>query len=580
MRCHLLILFFSLSISVLLYGNTLFGEFVWDDHFFAGRPELRDPGYLLKLWVEPLDIDVDTPRSYRPLLTFTSALNFLLVGDSPLSFRAVNIFLNGIVVFLVYLLVFKFFSSRRLALFSALLFAFFPIHTEVVAQIKSRDELLAAVFILLAHLVFLKGIEEKADKVRYRFVFLSSIFFLAAVFAKEFMIVVPAVFLAVFWARKNPSLVTLVKTGLVFIPVTGFYLLMRYLALGEQMFGPTNIVYIKNPLFYTEWWLRVGTGLKAVFLYVFKTFVPYDLSATYAYNHFPLVVNPLFSWEAIAGGLLFIFVGWCLYQKKLRQKVWTTGLIIFLIPILLASNLVILVTDLFAERWAYYPSIGLAIIAGYALNFVYSRFRYLALLSLLVILAIYGTLTIQRNVVWTSNDIFYKQIVLDAPDSAHGRLMLANYFETQGDFEAARPHIERGLEIYRHPRLVELAAILAFNDGDYPLAKKLAAEVLEELGATKPQRAHLVYAVALAHEGKYQESLDLVKRVLEKGESLNKIKVQGSSNEFAFQEDSPAIRFILAVNLYKLGRIEEAKKYFDWDPNYSEEEKIKFINEF
>ncbi|GEM_PF-727185 len=580
MRFNLLILFFSLAVSVFLYGNTLSGEFIWDDHFFAGRPELRDPGYLAKFWIEPLDVDVDSPRSYRPLLTFTSALNFILTGESPLPFHVVNIILNAVVVFLVYLLVYKLFASKRLALFSALLFAFFPIHTEVVAQIKSRDELLAAAFILLAHLVFLKGTEERAGTVNRKLIFVSSVLFLAAVFAKEFMIVVPAVFLVIFWVRRNPALVTLIKTGLVFFPVTVLYLFMRYLALGAQMFGPTEIVYVKNPLFYTDWWLRIGTGLKAVFLYVFKTFVPYDLSATYAYNHFSLVVNPFFSLEAMMGLALFAVLGWFLYRKKLRQTVWVHGLLIFLIPIFLASNLVLLVTDLFAERWAYYPSLGLALMAGYALNFLYARYRYITLGILSVLLIAYGGLTIERNTVWASNEIFYKQAVADAPDSVHARYMLANYFQSISDFEAAKPHIEHGLSIYRHSFLVEIAAIQAFQEGNYPLAKELALEVLEELRPRKPQRAHLVYAVALAHEGQYQRSLDLVRRVIQKGEEFNEIKVKGSQIEFAFQEDNPVIRFILAVNLYKLGRIEEAKKYFDWDPRYSEEEKLNLINEF
>lgn len=578
-RLSVFIFLGAVTVSFLLYGNTLTGEFVWDDHFFAGRPQLRDPGYLLKLWFEPLDIGVDKPSSYRPLLTFSAAVNFLTSGDSPFAFHLVNVVLNGVVTFLVYLLALRLFSSKTLGLFSATIFAFFPIHSEAVAQIKSRDELLAATFVLASHLVFLKG-TETSKGVNFRLILLSSVLFLAAVFAKEFMLVAPAIFIAILWARKNPFFITMIRIGLAFLPAAAFYFFMRYLALGGQTLGPAGVAYIKNPLFYTDWWIRIGTGFKAIFLYLFKTFVPLHLSATYAYNHFPLVANPLFSWQAITGALLLIVFFWCLYKKRLRPTPWTSGFLIFFIPILLASNLLILVTDLFAERWAYYPSIGLAIIVGYILNFLYSRLRYLALISLLVVLAIYGTLIIRRNFVWTSNEVFYKQIVVDAPDSVHGRLMLANYFQGKGQFELARPHIQRGLEIYRHPQLVELFAIEAFNDGDYSLAKRLAAEVLEILKPTKPQRAHLVYAIALAHEGQYQKSLDLIKRVLEKGEKLDKIEVEGSQPEFSFQKDNPVIRFILAVDLYKLGRIEEAKEYFDWDLRYSNEEKIRIIHEF
>ena len=106
----------ALALSFLLYGNSLKGDFVYDDHFFADRAELRSPAYLFKVWTEPYLPQHIASGLYRPLTVFSFALNFIIFGNSPLSFHVVNILLNGAVIFLVFLLVFKLFKNKTLAL--------------------------------------------------------------------------------------------------------------------------------------------------------------------------------------------------------------------------------------------------------------------------------------------------------------------------------------------------------------------------------------------------------------------------------------------------------------------------------
>ena len=145
----------AIALSFLLYGNSLKGEFVYDDNFFADRIELRSPEHILKIWTEPYLPQNLAAGLYRPFAVFLFALDFILFGESPVSFHLINIVLNGIVVFLVFLLVFKIFGDRKLAVIAALFFAFLPIHTESVAFIKSRDEILAALFAIWSWLLFI-----------------------------------------------------------------------------------------------------------------------------------------------------------------------------------------------------------------------------------------------------------------------------------------------------------------------------------------------------------------------------------------------------------------------------------------
>jgi len=182
-RKHLFLVFLgSLAISFLLYGNGIKGNFVYDDQFFAGRSELRSAGHLANLWLEPYEPSRSYNGVYRPLAIFSFSLNFVLLGSSPVSFHTINIILNAVSVFLLFILVLKLFDNINLALFSALFYGFLPIHTEAVAFIKSRDELLATIFILLAWLLFIKSTEKS---INWKGIFGSSVLFLLSLLSKE-----------------------------------------------------------------------------------------------------------------------------------------------------------------------------------------------------------------------------------------------------------------------------------------------------------------------------------------------------------------------------------------------------------
>jgi len=139
----------SLFLSFILYSNTIKGGFVLDDSFFTDRVELRSAPYIPQLFFEPvLPFNVSS-GIYRPLTYASFSLNYVLFGESPVSFHIVNVLLNGIVAFLVFVISFKLFKNIPLSICVFLLFSFFPIHSEVVANIKSRDELLGALFVFL-----------------------------------------------------------------------------------------------------------------------------------------------------------------------------------------------------------------------------------------------------------------------------------------------------------------------------------------------------------------------------------------------------------------------------------------------
>jgi hypothetical protein len=72
-----------LALGFALYGNTLPGEFVYDDAFFYQNGALREWPYLWTTWFKPSLNRLTSNAHYRPLTFASFALNFLLTGESP-----------------------------------------------------------------------------------------------------------------------------------------------------------------------------------------------------------------------------------------------------------------------------------------------------------------------------------------------------------------------------------------------------------------------------------------------------------------------------------------------------------------
>ncbi|MFM1746108.1 MAG: hypothetical protein RLZZ630_2045, partial [Bacteroidota bacterium] len=145
------ILFFVFA--VLLYGKTTGFEYTLDDELFISKNALVQKGLggigdaLTSTSVKDIG-----HQPYRPVPMLTYIFEKVLTGNAPGAAHAVNLILYAVLLQVLWTLLNRLFSAFH-PLFNAaivLLFAAHPLHVEVVASVKSRDELLATLFGLLA----------------------------------------------------------------------------------------------------------------------------------------------------------------------------------------------------------------------------------------------------------------------------------------------------------------------------------------------------------------------------------------------------------------------------------------------
>jgi protein O-mannosyl-transferase len=441
------------ALCLLLYGNTIQHGFVMDDvsvlmehkHVQQGISGIVDifkedsfAAYLSKLGYSE---QIITGGRYRPLSLAVFAVGVTLWGNNPLYFHLLNILLFAACTLVFYRLVRTLLPNQPLsALAAVVLFAVHPIHTEVVANIKSADELLAFLFGAIAVTIAIKPDFSIKNQI------ISSILMLLALFSKEIAIVW-VVLIPLFRFSLLQENVKKVATRSLF-PIVAALLyigvrsaVIAHPAAGTMMQDPMN-----NPMINVQGqWLntnakatdaldnvwrfkgenrpftfaeRTATVSFILLQYVKLMFVPYPLSHDYSPFHIrvknwsdPMV---LFSCALIVG--LLVWSMWALFRKR---KLAGWALLWFILPLIPVCNLFFTVGTLLAERFLMMPSGGFCLLLGLGMGYLFQKnLHFTTVLGGLVALALSG-LTILRNQAWKSNETLLETDMNHTPQSAH-----------------------------------------------------------------------------------------------------------------------------------------------------------------
>lgn len=548
----------AVLISFVLYGNTIPGEFIYDDRVFVDIQKLKGTENLWLTLSNPHLIAEQTAnQTFRPLSSFTFALNFFLFGESPASFHVVSILLNALAGFLVFRVVELLFENRRIAIFSTLLFLFLPIHTEAVAFIKARDEILSAIFILLSWIVFIRAVY--GPKVRWWLLAGSAGLFFVALLAKEFSLSAPILFLFVLYLQRELAIKKMSQIFAIFLPVYGFYFWLAHEIIIKGIARGSNF-FIINPLTESSYVIRFWTSFKIAFLYVLKIIFPINLSASYDYNQLTLISDPLQSPEAIAGIVILSLFAIILVSKKIASTEIRVAVAVFVIPYFIFSKFFFSGGQIMGERWVYFASLGICLLFALILEKIYKKNKVLAIAFLVVVLSVYSVVIIQRNNVWLNEKNLFESMVKDAPNSVQGHKALAQAYLKQGDYEKAIPHVEASMRIYvNYGPNTSMLKILASYYSD----KRGADRGVVVRGSGEINNRLL--ALAYAKDGKNEESLDV----------LDKLLLANPA-----RRESPIVLFAYALNYFKMGDLASLENYLQWVPGITKEDKLKNLGSF
>lgn len=461
----------------LYYGNTINNGFSLDDDLVTttdiGVHERVEKGIsgISEIFSTHY---VDTQKQkyeYRPIVTASFALQYHFFGNKSLKERAsishlISVMLYALTIVLIYLLIFKLFPDKNwvLPFLIAALFLIHPIHSEVVNNIKCRDELLVMIFGLLAIFSFLNYIDSNYKKLWYLVagVLLIIISILSKKVGITFLVLVP---LIIFYFREIKLKKLLFFIGLIFVTVIIVLLLKKSLMAGGSV---REKMYFENPLYWSESFMeRVPMFFYSIVFYIKMLLAPFPLVYYYGYDQIEIVgwENP-FSWL----GVLFVFGGLFFVVKRIAKKeLWAFCFLFFMFGIGGAANLLFPVVGIVGERFMFLASFGFAFYFahyGYELyqRVVNKNTRYLIIgVSCLLLITSFTQIT-SRNKDWQNRLSLYRHDIQNLSNSAKAHSLLGSEYVTIADsilripgsshleyisyIDSAISEFEVGLEIY------------------------------------------------------------------------------------------------------------------------------------
>ena len=150
---------------------------------------------------------------WRPLTTLTFALDHALHGLEPFGYHLVNVVLHAAVTVLVLSVLAAVPVALRTAVAAALLFAVHPIHTEAVASVVGRAELLAAAGFFLAWRFWLAGDAAAGSRREWAWTVAAAVAYFLAMCGKENAVALPAVLVFADLLRRQESSMVGVRTA-------------------------------------------------------------------------------------------------------------------------------------------------------------------------------------------------------------------------------------------------------------------------------------------------------------------------------------------------------------------------------
>lgn len=441
---------------------------------------------------------------YRPVVALSFALNHAVAGLAPLTYHLLNVILHAAVTVLVYRGIKMRFGRTFLAAGTAILFAVHPVHTEAVAWVSGRADLLAALFFLSAWVLYMRA--SSSMPVRLAPFVGSLLAFALALLSKEHTLLFPVILvLSDLFCERNrwpegqrAGLLSLLSRRwwlyLSYCVLIGLYLAARYLLFGRALlYESSGTLNLLNPLLSVPWYPRVLTAARVLLLDLGLLVWPAGLSNDYSYNQIPLSSSLVEPEAALAVAvLLALFAG--AWMLAWRGSVEGFGLLFYFTLVAATANVLTVTHTIRAERLLYLPSLGIFLTAAALVERIAHGLRIARRWIAMSVLAtgvaavclMFAVRSVARNQDWKDHHTLWRSAAQIAPASAVARYGFGLSLAERGQMENAIAEYRQAILIYpayRQARMALGLALVRIGQGEEGI------RLLREVVAEKPDIA-------------------------------------------------------------------------------------------
>ncbi len=533
-------IYFSLIVflsAFLVYVNTINHGYILDDYGV-----LKD-NWIIKSGVSGIPtiltttyrygINHLTDKLYRPVPLVMYAIEWQISPDNPSISHFINILFYALACLSLFI-----FLKRLLIKYSifypfmiALLFAVHPIHTEVVANIKSRDEIMSFLFLMWCFIFFIKYL----DKNKIIYLLASMLTYFLSFLSKEGVVTMLVIFPMLVWYLSETSFhKNIIISASMLFPAMLYIGIRQIIITKYNVDAPTTVIdnfLASSPNFLTQF----VTATWLLGKYILIMFVPYPLICDYGYQYLNFIQPSDFRF--ILSFIIYIALVAFVLIKFRKKLIIVFGIIFFIAGISLYSNIFMTIGAAFAERFLFLPSLGfcIAVIMLFSpkensekpnqIKIAEKKFPKYAFTPILLILLVFSGITISRAADWKSQYILFGKDVKKAPTSAHLRLWWGLALRDEAmDYEdvskknqlmqQAVAEFDAGLKIYpTYPDCYEQLGLAWYRLGNKDIAFKNYTEALKY----NPEKAVTYSNLGILYfeSGDYVKSLELYLKATE-----------------------------------------------------------------
>jgi len=469
--------------------------------------------------------------NWHPLTWLSHMADCELFRLNPGGHHFVNLLFHTANTVLLFMLLLRMTGALWPGAIIAALFAWHPLHVESVAWISERKDVLSTFFALLALLSY--AVYAKGN--RRRFFWLALLFFALSLMSKPMLVTLPFVLLLLdYWPLQRMRTIPLRQLAVEkwpFFLLTALSCVVTFLAQRAAAVASLKKVSVS---------LRLENALTAYASYLQKTIWPTKLAVFY-----PLQKN--ISWIALlAAAVILILISVIAWRARRQKPCLLMGWLWFLGTLVPVIGLVQVGDQAMADRYSYFPLIGIFIVLTFLIADWTKKFRFgkiAAVAAAILILGACLALTENQLRYWHDSESLFTHDLAVTQNNALAHLNLGSALQEEGKSAEALAQYHEALEL--DPQRFE---------ADNNLGK-----LLFEMNQPEAALGYCLKAVQLnPRRASLHDSLGLVLFKLNRFD-----EALGQFSEAAQLDASYApARFQTGKVLLKLGRDAEAIPYF------------------
>lgn len=428
----------------LVFANSLFNGFVWDDEeqivnnaviqhlsnfgqIFSGAT-FGTGGAGLSGWF------------FRPFLTLSYMLSFAVFGQNAFGYHLLQFALHLAVGFLIFKILQKLINpsqnktAQTLNLLVATFFVVHPAVTEAVDYIASSHYVWMTVLDLLAFLIIVSSQKHVSIK---KYIAASLLLLSAALFNESAVAMFSVLGVFLFLYKRNSWKKWLFTLAATLVGYLVLRLGVVHTPFRHPQFAPISEASLP---------VRITTIPKEFLSYLHVIFYPNKLAISQHFLvasfksssfYFPLLLDLIF-----ISAVLFL-------SLKFKSKLILFGFLWFLLGFSVVSN-IIPIDMTIAQRWIYFPFVGFIFMLAAVLHEFSKQLKdktAILVLAMLILIAVFGIRTIVRNSNWQNGLTLYSHDIKISKNSFDLENNLGVELFRISDYKNAKVHFERSIEL-------------------------------------------------------------------------------------------------------------------------------------